>query len=330
MPENPHNPHRPAHLPECPRCGYDQSGELATWRESCPLSGICPECGLTLEWREVVSPERRPPRWSYEHGPRGLAGIAGPHALLRFVRTLAGCLTAWRLWRELRMHHPIALLRLAIVSILGAAVVAGLTLLLIGVLDGVRSPRYNGLDTFFDNVVEPFTEPLDALPSMAGHVGSVRMRIVDRWMLVSGWVLVVAPVALVGLRQTVRGARVRVAHMVRIVAYGFVPVPLVLAGWGLSRDVVRTAAAVWPSWIPGSGWITGRLWAMSEWLMEHRHWPWVAVVVCVYTVGWLWIAYWRYLKLPHAFGVAVASVAVALLTGVALVALLPGGLNGLV
>jgi hypothetical protein len=36
--------------PSCPRCGYDLSGEVATWTETCPLTGICPECGFRIDW----------------------------------------------------------------------------------------------------------------------------------------------------------------------------------------------------------------------------------------------------------------------------------------
>lgn len=31
--------------PRCPRCGYDLSGAVATWKTSCPLEVTCSECG---------------------------------------------------------------------------------------------------------------------------------------------------------------------------------------------------------------------------------------------------------------------------------------------
>lgn len=39
--------------PVCPGCGYDQSGEIATWKDQCPIGGRCVECGSAFGWREV-------------------------------------------------------------------------------------------------------------------------------------------------------------------------------------------------------------------------------------------------------------------------------------
>ena len=39
--------------PICPKCGYDQSGAIATWEMQCPVQGICAECGDALQWAEV-------------------------------------------------------------------------------------------------------------------------------------------------------------------------------------------------------------------------------------------------------------------------------------
>lgn len=42
-------------LPICPKCGYDQSGEIATWECVCPLKGRCSECGTEFEWAKVYA-----------------------------------------------------------------------------------------------------------------------------------------------------------------------------------------------------------------------------------------------------------------------------------
>ena len=39
---------------DCPRCGYDLSGEIATWTEACPVRGLCTECGLEFAWGEGI------------------------------------------------------------------------------------------------------------------------------------------------------------------------------------------------------------------------------------------------------------------------------------
>jgi hypothetical protein len=43
------------HFPSCPKCGYDQSGEIARWESECPLAGRCTECGVKFEWAAVYA-----------------------------------------------------------------------------------------------------------------------------------------------------------------------------------------------------------------------------------------------------------------------------------
>lgn len=41
----------------CFVCGYDQTGMIASWKDSCPLRGACSECGAMIEWSELFRPE---------------------------------------------------------------------------------------------------------------------------------------------------------------------------------------------------------------------------------------------------------------------------------
>jgi hypothetical protein len=63
----------------CPRCGYDQAGEIARWEvadpPACPLHGQCTECGLGLEWRLVMRPELQVPLWFIETAEVGRADL---------------------------------------------------------------------------------------------------------------------------------------------------------------------------------------------------------------------------------------------------------------
>ena len=70
MPTPPTKPRSPI----CPKCGYDQSGEITTWVTQCPLEGTCPECGYALYWSDVVNPSRIRLPWFVEHAEskRGL------------------------------------------------------------------------------------------------------------------------------------------------------------------------------------------------------------------------------------------------------------------
>jgi len=53
--------------PICPKCGYDQSGEIATWSTQCPTQGTCNECGLQFDWLNIFNPHLTRLPWYTEH-----------------------------------------------------------------------------------------------------------------------------------------------------------------------------------------------------------------------------------------------------------------------
>ena len=57
----------------CPRCGYDQHGEMSTWTTGCPLESTCTECGLRIHWAELFDDRLRGPRWCVEYARTPLA-----------------------------------------------------------------------------------------------------------------------------------------------------------------------------------------------------------------------------------------------------------------
>ena len=95
-----------ARTARCPRCGYDQRGAISTWTESCPLNGVCSECGLEWRWAEVFNPRLHRPRWCVEYG----RVIAFPW---RCVKTLCVSFWPWRFWWGLQMSHEARWLRIA-------------------------------------------------------------------------------------------------------------------------------------------------------------------------------------------------------------------------
>jgi hypothetical protein len=96
----------------CPRCGYDQRGVVATWNETCPLNGVCSECGLHFGWCDVLVPERFEPQWCVEYASR-LQGV--PWAACKtFVRSF----WPWGFWTRLQMSHRIRWLRLGMYGLL--------------------------------------------------------------------------------------------------------------------------------------------------------------------------------------------------------------------
>lgn len=60
--------------PVCPQCGHDLEGEVATWTQSCPLAGACPECGREFGWSEAFRKSERQRMWR-RLGPAGVLGI---------------------------------------------------------------------------------------------------------------------------------------------------------------------------------------------------------------------------------------------------------------
>lgn len=84
----------------CPRCGYDQSGIVATWTEACPLEGICSECGYAFAWRQI-----------YDPAEKALPGFI-EHCRRRWIvpcafRTLLWTIVPWWFWSKVKMHHRI-------------------------------------------------------------------------------------------------------------------------------------------------------------------------------------------------------------------------------
>ena len=113
-------------IPICPKCGYDQSGEIATWKTQCPVQGRCPECGLEFAWANVMDPNRVELPWYVEHAKtkRELLG--------RTIPTLWYLLFPNRYWRRLGMEAPRSLKRYVLwiaLMMLGLHIVSSVALL---------------------------------------------------------------------------------------------------------------------------------------------------------------------------------------------------------
>lgn len=104
--------------PHCPRCGYDQSGEVSTWTDRCPTRGTCPECGTRFDWADLFNPSRQDILWLIDHArglsdarrrtPRTLYRMAWPPAFWRGVpvtaRVRPWVLAVWCLILLLALH----------------------------------------------------------------------------------------------------------------------------------------------------------------------------------------------------------------------------------
>ncbi|MBL8990028.1 MAG: hypothetical protein JNJ48_00450 [Phycisphaerae bacterium] len=98
--------------PRCPRCGYDQSGAVATWTDACPLKATCPECGWEFAVCDAMNPRRTDLPWLHEHTPgRGL-GVG------RALRTLVRALFPWWYWTCVGLACRVSVVRLVLWALL--------------------------------------------------------------------------------------------------------------------------------------------------------------------------------------------------------------------
>lgn len=108
-------------VPACPRCGYDQSGEIARWAtpqqgDAAPATpptpptptGRCTECGLEFLWADVLEPERRQLPGFFEHA-RGV-----PEMIVWAWRTWWWTIFPSRFWARVSLQHDAHPMRAAL------------------------------------------------------------------------------------------------------------------------------------------------------------------------------------------------------------------------
>lgn len=89
-----------AGAPSCPRCGYDLTGVVESWKDWCPLEGTCSECGHVFPWSDALLPERLILNGFFEHA-------RGFWQRLRWAwRTWWWTLWPPRFWRRVGVTYP--------------------------------------------------------------------------------------------------------------------------------------------------------------------------------------------------------------------------------
>jgi hypothetical protein len=305
-----HDADRSRLLVRCPRCGYDQRGVLATWSESCPLEGVCSECGLALSWSEVLQPEKYEPIWCVEFAKGSIFRVLRAAAV-----TAITSLWPWRLFTQLKMSHPIRWRRLilyvlflltlplamymveqSIVAIrvrwmVGQEVQVVNHSYLAAIVEAVFAPvSRNSLGTCTDRwgMTTPYPPPAGLHSALLGFRSAMRESIE---IMLAGWVVgttmwLLMPASLVLLPISRRRAKVRWAHIGRVLMYAAIIPMLVAAACvgafaiGMVGDdwqdlaVVAAVLIAWPGY----------------WLLN---------------VAWWWAAIGRYLRIPHPAVVAI-------------------------
>lgn len=211
--------------PECPRCGYDQSGVIDSWRDSCPTTGLCPECGLTFDWRNLLNPAFASHFNLFEH--------AKDHHIRAWWRTTRKTWRPRRFWKWVRPEHPIKPSRLISIAINGtlASSVIG-SLITVALYASVMTifAFLNGmpLNIAFYDIQN------DAPSALFPLYASLDDGTPPAWAVLPLLMLVMMPLAFLLLPRTLRRARARPAHLLRIAIY-------TLVGFGLVWHI--------PTWI---------------------------------------------------------------------------------
>ncbi len=268
--------------PNCPRCGYDLSGHVASWERSCPIEGRCSECGLAFAWSDVFAEFLVGPRWSFEHAPED----SPPGAMVgRAIATMLMALRPARMWQSLRLEHEVRVRRLLVLGLAQIALLHGILFVLVW-----GTPRVFAL---WSGPFWPFTPgavlrlalfPYDGVIVIACGAGNVTGLPV--WVpLAFGGVSASMPLSMLLLPVTMRRIRVRRVHLLRGFVLGLPMVPLALG--------VMLA--------------TGLFIACEQWLPGTAVWRWtlagvvlVAMAVLLVWYGYWWRQYLRYyIRMPQ-------------------------------
>ena len=217
------------HTPICPKCGYDQCGEIATWESVCPLDGQCPECGLGFSWRDIFDPVRMELGWNVEHAhslwemfkrtPRTLFRLMIPYFYWRAV----GVETPIRLWVLVRWQVVFSLVLHLLVSIpYGIGNWSGSSVQFYGSLSELYDQTgWKGLSVPFVNGVGfPWVVLRADYANNSVNIwfpvfrGSVLASLFGPVFLLMGMVLLWA-IVMLAIPVTRRQARLRARHVVR-------------------------------------------------------------------------------------------------------------------
>jgi len=301
----------------CARCGHDLHGRTEPkcptcllefeWREAVPIEELtcvhcgyhlygltsprCPECGQGFEWAEALARyhRKRLPYFEYRWRDRTLKSLVG---------TCRRAMLPGRLWGRLNLHDPpniVALVGMVLMCIVAThAAIAAAAILVHAALtiDYVLYPpawARIGPGFYADEFAMFVEEAVNTFWNFALWTGT---------QLVAAW-LAASLVALLIFQQSMRRSRVRVSQVVRVWAYA---TPLAL---------------------PVLLFITFSLAGILDWTSNLRSSETEQIILIGMIAAWMHVllslrcAYARYLRMPHATAVAVASQVIALMAAIA-------------
>jgi hypothetical protein len=302
----------------CPRCGYDLTG-VRTPESPQSTHGTCSECGLEFSWKELESGRMHLPPFSFEHHT-GLTSLA-------FLWTAVRSATGWWLWDKLRMEHEIRagrLLAFAALFVLMVHLAAIATMIAAAWAPGIYLNGWRPQSWVFPVPPTASSTPMPIPPPAPPPPGAIVLwhdqgkpvllddirplivwpydysvstasgrRIVsfDYDVLIGcSAPMLGTPLVFLLLRQTRRRFKLRKLHLLRALCLSG---PVVLVTTLLAPTIANAASgmAIWP-------------WSRPNQVMAI-----VAGTACfAYQTFWWWTFARRYLKAPHALGIAVCGV----------------------
>ena len=276
------------HPVRCPRCGYDLSGITPTWSTSCPLLGVCSECGLESAWGDVLNPALTIPPWLFEN-----EGVPGPHLVRAWLGTVGRALRPPRFWRQVRMVHPISARRLIWLAVWLCA--------LVYVITAVTVFGRHIYDLRWTGAGWGATWDFSVRNMVGGGWRAITWpRFVRRPIYgfpVMVWI--VTPLGFLALSTSMRMARVRWAHVWRAAVHGLSG----LVAWTLCMLFVDLSLYV--------AFVVSSTWGYLEMRNEVKL---VWLLGCVlWTIVWWAAATARYMKLHLWWAVTASLMALSLM-----------------
>ena len=201
-------------LANCPRCGYDLTGTVATWIKQCPLTGRCNECGLELDWSRVFVFSIHPWLFEYHWKQKPFSKFAG---------TIIKAFQPRRFWREVKLTDPVHLRPAAFVA--GLLLLFAMTILVTKIAIADYRNHVNWIQT------SPMVLPESSWSYGLGHAADSVAHIIQitlKRMPGLPAALLAMPLIFSLMPTTLRQARVKRTHILRIFIYSLIA-PFVIA-----------------------------------------------------------------------------------------------------
>jgi hypothetical protein len=276
---------------------------------------------LFFAWSDVIRPDRLRRPGFFEHARHGDAKC--------FFTTLSRALYPWKVWGWVKIEDRIDWVRMGLFVPLAllctqvaAALVVGFLALPGSLSQALTKPpgfasqspwHWRGRSTLEDWLVlgawglaDLRSEHYVQLPNP--------LALFHPLTTIAIGVALMMPISFVLMPATLRRARVRAGHVVRVWAYGLVALPAVVAlpvfAWAIAWNVERLqSGATWSS--------------ITDWLDFNRWWLVLALAI-LWQVAWWAYAAGQYLRLPTPWTIGIVNTSICALVSSLLFVVLGG------